>query len=133
MPIDLVQTLIFLSQPLLFLIPFLLIVSIPGTYLLSKVWMKDVVINLVTKQFGEEKLIQTFKHLSANEKHVLHKIIEHSGKLHQNDLTKETGLARHKISRIMNKLESLGLIIRERDGMTNLIQTNFDVNLISNL
>ena len=130
-PVGEFQVLIFLSKPLLFLIPFIIMTSITGTYILTKAWMKNVAIKIVVEQFGKEKVKQDYKLLSSEGKRVLQIIMNNAGKILQSDLVKETGLAKHKISRILNRFENLGLITRERAGMTNIIQLSFDQNLIS--
>lgn len=43
------------------------------------------------------------------------------GSSYQTDLIKETGYSKVKITRILDKLESMGILDRKRRGMTNII------------
>lgn len=58
--------------------------------------------------------------LSKEEKDI-YEILKKSNGIYQSDLIKETGFSKVKITRILDKLESKGIIERRRRGMTNAI------------
>ncbi|MBI4438715.1 MarR family transcriptional regulator [Candidatus Woesearchaeota archaeon] len=59
--------------------------------------------------------------LEGEEKQVYTLIAESNGSMYQSDLAKETGYSKVKTTRILDKLESKGLIERRRRGMTNIV------------
>ena len=59
--------------------------------------------------------------LSHDEKKVYENIKSKQGSAYQSDLIKETGFTKVKITRILDKLESAGILERKRRGMTNII------------
>ncbi|MDP4012283.1 MAG: MarR family transcriptional regulator [Candidatus Nanoarchaeia archaeon] len=58
--------------------------------------------------------------LNSEEKNVYNLLKDKNG-IYQSDLIKETGFSKVKITRILDKLESKGIIERRRRGMTNAI------------
>ncbi|MBI2133392.1 MarR family transcriptional regulator [Candidatus Woesearchaeota archaeon] len=65
-------------------------------------------------RFSDEKLDEEEKRIFELMKH-------NSGSAYQSDLIRETGLSKVKITRVLDKLESKGLLERKRRGMTNII------------
>ena len=56
------------------------------------------------------------------EERQLFKIIEAGeGSAYQSDLIKESGFSKVKVTRLIDRLESKGLVERKRRGMTNLV------------
>jgi uncharacterized membrane protein len=68
-----------------------------------------------------EKIQKMLKTLKEEEKRI-HELIESSdGVIFQSDLVDRSGYSKVKVSRILDKLESKGLVERRRRGMTNVI------------
>ncbi len=65
--------------------------------------------NVDTDKMGEE------------EKKVFEALKQGSGSAYQSDLIKETGLSKVRVTRVLDKLESKGLVERKRRGMTNIV------------
>lgn len=61
------------------------------------------------------------KKLGDDEKTVFDVLAKSDGMVFQNDLVKETGFSKVKVTRVLDKLEAKGLIERRRRGMTNVI------------
>jgi hypothetical protein len=129
-PKDRIQVLMFLSTPLLLMAPFLLSITIFGTYLLTKVWVKDVVINIVHETY-KNIVTNKIKYLSSDEKEVLRIIIKYRPEVLQSDLVKESNLSAYKITRILNRFEQNELIKREKHGITNIIHLLFNPEIQS--
>lgn len=51
----------------------------------------------------------------------IYEILKKNNGIYQSDLIKETGLTKVRITRVLDKLESKGIIERRRRGMTNAI------------
>jgi len=66
------------------------------------------------------KRVSTAK-LSAEEKTVVGKISEADGSIFQSDLVEKTGFTKVKVTRILDRLEGMGVIERKRRGMTNVV------------
>lgn len=58
--------------------------------------------------------------LEGDEKILFHKIMENDGIL-QRELVVRTGFSEPKVSRLLDKIERRGLIVRQRDGMGNRV------------
>ncbi len=58
--------------------------------------------------------------LDSEEKSI-YEILKKNNGIYQSDLIKETGFSKVKITRVLDKLESKGVIERRRRGMTNAI------------
>lgn len=84
-----------------------------GIYILvfSKQVLKD------SKQFKEVDLSK----LDDEEKQVYAFVKSKEGSTYQSDLVKETGFSKVKMSRILDKLETKGILERRRRGMANLV------------
>lgn len=59
--------------------------------------------------------------LNDEEKKIYSLIKEKEGSAYQADLIKETGFSKVKMSRILDRLETKGILERKRRGMTNII------------
>ena len=75
---------------------------------------------------GDEALKREFKHvniekLDEDEKKIYTFAKEKGGSIYQTDLIKESGFSKVKVSRILDRLESKGVLERKRRGMTNII------------
>lgn len=68
-----------------------------------------------------EKFKEISKTLQNDEKKVYDLILEAGGSIFQSELVSKTGFSKVKITRILDRLETRGLIERKRRGMTNLV------------
>ncbi len=59
-------------------------------------------------------------HLEPDEKR-LFDIVSAQGAIFQSELTEKSGMSKVKVTRILDKLESRGLVERKRRGMTNVV------------
>jgi uncharacterized membrane protein len=126
-PASRMETLIFLAGPLLMLTPFLLAITIIGSYFLTKLWMKDIIINVVTETYEKTATINRTKYLTSEEKMVLNIIIKNQPEMLQSDLVKESKLPKHKITRMLDRFEQYDLVTREKYGITNMIRLKIHV------
>lgn len=70
---------------------------------------------------NEKKLAEYVKTLNEDEKKVYETVYRADGVIFQSELVKETELPKAKVSRILDKLESKGLLERRRKGLNNLV------------
>lgn len=61
------------------------------------------------------------KGLEADEKAVYKLVMDADGTVFQSELVEKTGLSKVKVSRTLDKLESMRLLERRRRGLTNII------------
>lgn len=66
------------------------------------------------------KHVDTSK-FDSEEKKIYELLNQNNGSLYQSDLIKETGFSKVKITRIIDKMESRGIVERKRRGMTNIV------------
>ncbi|MBI3190152.1 MarR family transcriptional regulator [archaeon] len=64
---------------------------------------------------------EVIQKLSDDEKKIYDHVIQHDGIIFQNEIVKDLGYSKVKTSRILDKLETKGLIERRRRGMANLV------------
>lgn len=69
------------------------------------------------KKFDKKSL----EGLDNEEKIIMNLLLENKGNMFQSDIIQKTNLNKVKITRILDSLESQGLIERRRRGMTNII------------
>lgn len=129
-PISRMETLRFLAGPMLMLAPFLLAITILGSYFLTKLWMKDVIINVVTETYEKTATISRTKYLTSEEKMVLNILIKNQPEMIQSDLVKESKLPKHKIIRVLDRFEQYDLITREKYGITNIIHLKTNIETL---
>ena len=70
---------------------------------------------------NEKKLEKMLAKLKKDEKEICELIKENNEVIFQSELVEKTGFSKVKVSRILDKLEGIGLIERRRRGMTNLV------------
>jgi len=73
-----------------------------------------------------EEAKKEFKKIDSNklddtEKKIYELIKTKGGSLYQIDIIKETGLSKVKTTRLLDKLELMGIVERKRRGMTNIV------------
>jgi hypothetical protein len=76
-------------------------------------------VQVIVKDIAKFKEIA--KTLQGEERRIYELIVEAGGSIFQSNLVSKTGFSKVKISRILDKLELMGLIERRRRGMANLI------------
>ncbi len=60
--------------------------------------------------------------LDGDERRLLRVIVEAKGDILQRDLVRVTGFSDAKVSRLLDRLQERGLVVRERHGMTNRVR-----------
>lgn len=60
--------------------------------------------------------------LDGDERRMMREIVEAKGSILQRDLVRVTGFSDAKVSRLLDRLEQRGLVVRERHGMTNRVR-----------
>jgi uncharacterized membrane protein len=72
---------------------------------------------LEAKKFNKKSL----EGLDNEERKIMNLLLENKGNMFQSDIIQKTNLNKVKITRILDSLESQGLIERKRRGMTNIV------------
>ncbi|MFB0544775.1 MAG: helix-turn-helix transcriptional regulator [Asgard group archaeon] len=67
--------------------------------------------------------------LTSDENKIINVITSAGGKIKQDEIVKETGFSRAKISAYLTKLEKRGIIERERYGKTNIVKIKDKIEL----
>ncbi|VVB77779.1 MarR family protein [uncultured archaeon] len=73
--------------------------------------------NTSPKKFSKKSL----NGLNTEEKRIMNLLLENKGNIFQSDIIEKTNLNKVKITRILDSLESQGLIERKRRGMANIV------------
>lgn len=60
--------------------------------------------------------------LDGDERRLMRVIVEAKGSILQRDLVRVTAFSDAKVSRLLDRLEERGLVVRERHGMTNQVR-----------
>ena len=121
-PVSDFQILIFLSKPMILFIPFVVSFILLGTYTISKIYMKNVIITTTVSENNENIITKSkVKFYSDQERYLFKLMIDSDAEIFQNDIVRTSGLPKYTVSRILSRFESYGIIRRERYGMTNRI------------
>lgn len=72
-------------------------------------------------KISKDNYKETMQKLNNEEKIVFEKVIESEGTIFQSDLVEKTQFNKVKVTRILDRLEGLGIIERKRRGMTNVV------------
>lgn len=67
------------------------------------------------------KLRKVAKNLEGEEKQIYELLAKSDGTMFQNDIMQKTGFSKVKVSRLLDRLETKGLVERRRRGMTNIV------------
>ncbi|MFQ5911097.1 MAG: helix-turn-helix transcriptional regulator, partial [Thermoplasmata archaeon] len=67
--------------------------------------------------------------LTGDERKMFRRIVDAGGKVLQKDLVAEGSFSKAKVTRLLDKLESKRLIVRERYGATNRVRISEDLGL----
>lgn len=73
-------------------------------------------------------LTNIMKKLNNDEKQLFQKLVESDGAVFQSDLVERTGFSKVKVTRILDRLEGMGIVERKRRGMTNIVIIKNRVN-----
>ncbi len=93
-----------------------------GLYLfLKKNEPKKIIVKRVGKIEKQEEKMEIPKTLNPETKGVFDVVVNSNGAILQSELVAKSGMDKVKVSRILDKLEMLGLIERRRHGMSNLV------------
>ena len=68
---------------------------------------------------GAEKTLNLHENDS---KKIMQEIVEQDGEIYQNEIVKNTGLDRVKVSRKLSQLEEKGIIEKEKSGVSNIVK-----------
>lgn len=85
-----------------------------------KVLVDRCVEKVETEKVREEQLI--LRVLSGDEKSIYYTILQASGEMLQKDLVIRTKMSNAKVSRTIDRLESRGILTKERHGATNRLR-----------
>ena len=66
--------------------------------------------------------IVTLKFLNGEERRIIEEIIKSNGEIVQSEIVKRTRLSKVKVARSLARLESKGVIVREKFGMTKKVR-----------
>ncbi len=87
-----------------------------GAFLMFKVQRSEKLSKEILQKIKENE-----KKLQGGEKTVYQIVADSSGALFQSDIVEKSGFGKVKVTRILDKLEAMGLIERRRRGMTNMV------------
>jgi uncharacterized membrane protein len=102
------------------------VLALSSFYLLLVKSNETPIITLATaeKYTSKEELAFALRLLDGDKRRVFNEIVESRGEILQSDLHTQTGFPKAKITRILDYLETKGLIVRKSHGMTNKIVIN---------
>ena|SRR3989344_6645348 len=75
----------------------------------------------IQKFEGKAKKKVDLSKLDVDEKKIVHLLEEKDGSMYQSELMKEMEFSKVKMTRALDKMESKGIIDRQRRGMTNIV------------
>ncbi len=75
-----------------------------------------------TPSAPREQEARTLQLLPEDERAAYRRVLHEGGEVFQKDLLRMLGFSGSKLTRVLDRLESKGLIVRERHGMTNRIR-----------
>lgn len=93
-----------------------IIVAIAGVYLIfSQKGMERAA------RVERTKIGKTAKGLEGEEKQIYELLAKSDGTMFQSDIMQKSGFSKVKVSRLLDRLETKGLVERRRRGMTNVV------------
>jgi len=93
-----------------------IVVGITGAIL---VYIDKKTERLVVKK--NERIQKMLKTLKEDQKKIYYLIESSEGAIFQSEIVEKTDFSKVKVSRILDKLEGKGLVIRRRRGMSNVV------------
>ncbi len=84
------------------------------------------------KRIGKihRKSLSTLKFLDGDERKAVKILVEKGGVMTQNQLVKESGLSRVKISRMLKKFKRKSVVEKRRKGLTNRVELKEDLRSV---
>lgn len=76
---------------------------------------------IIVKKIKEKKKKLEFNNLEKDEKRVVEMLLKENNAMFQSDLMEKLEIGKVKTTRILDKLESKGIIERKRRGMNNIV------------
>ncbi|MEM3642491.1 MAG: MarR family transcriptional regulator [Thermoplasmatales archaeon] len=96
----------------------LLVFSILSMF--SRIGVLDTV-NAGSSGEGENEVTESMNFLDKEEKELIEMLVKAGGSMLQRDIARSGDYSKAKVTRILNRLESKGLIVRLRHGSTNKV------------
>ena len=97
-----------------------IILGVSGTYLFFFDLFEKTAGEVILKE-REKRWKEIAKTLKEDERKIYRAIIEAGGIIEQSKLPEKTGISKASVSRILDLLESKGLVERRRRGMGNIV------------
>ena len=104
----------------IFKIPAIIAAGIGGAAA-AYIFLKAEQIEESTQKLDIVLLLDKLNTLEGEERRIFEEIISCNGEVTQSKLVEKSALSKASVSRILDKLESRGLIIRRRHGMGNVV------------
>ena len=96
------------------------LLGVSGTYLLFSGPVQKPAGKLLLEE-RKERWKETSKMLKDDERKIYKVILDSDGIINQSELAEKTGISKSNVSRVLDLLESKGLVERRRRGMGNII------------
>ena len=106
---------LYTSRDVVTVLVFSFILGFCTAYLLSRHVRPEVKLKV-----GEVDVVEAVKLLSEDELKV-YTLVKEEGLIYQHEIVRATGFSKAKVSRILDKLEAMGLVERKRRGMSNIV------------
>jgi len=103
----------------------LVILTIAMIYVLWKTVRPSVIIQRLA-ELPVKRTSESLKLLKGEENLIVLTLAKNEGKMLQKELITKTSLPSYKVTRALNRLEKLGVITRQKYGMTNMVFLNLD-------
>jgi len=82
---------------------------------------QNPIAQIMPKKITKEQYSTVLSKMQADEKKVFELVLEKNGSIYQSELVEKTLFGKVKMTRVLDKLESQGLVERKRRGMTNIV------------
>jgi len=106
---------LYTSQDIVAVLVFSFVLGFCTAYLISQYVRSEVKL-----EADKASISETIKSLGEDEFRV-YMLIKDEGLIYQHEIVKTTGFSKAKVSRILDKLEAMGLVERKRRGMSNIV------------
>ncbi len=93
-----------------------LVIGLIGAYLIFSDWRSSKLKSVSAAEFGK-----VASALKGDEKALYGLIAASDGVMFQSDLVEKSGMQKVKVSRVLDRLEAMGLLERRRRGMSNVV------------
>lgn len=102
--------------------PFILSIIFVAVYTTLK--RPDITLVLEKREHRDLDIRKVYRRLSDDERSIVQFLFNNDGQVLQSDLTKMLDVPRYKVSRMLNRLENIGVLTRQKYGMTNIVILN---------